>query len=278
MSRAHEIVHGKNLRQLTSSDMTPPQRTSEKFCASDADVTFESSDKVLIHIHRKNLETAAGGFPPSGFATHGQIVPLTEDAATLELLFQFIYPVRHPDLEDAGIEILGPLAEAAEKYEMFSLMNICKMCMRRLLPEHPVEVANYASKHGYIDILVQAAQFLLDIPLDKLARSLSAQLVIPWISYREAWSRAAFKGVTTRNLRFPANSACSACSKWLNDFPRNEEGPPHIHLWGHLEEKRSREALDGLYSIPHRMCVDVKPLQNQVEHELSKVPSFDTFL
>ena len=41
-----------------------------------------------------------------------------------------MYPKRHPDLETAAIEILAPLAEAAEKYEVFSALNMCKVRMK----------------------------------------------------------------------------------------------------------------------------------------------------
>ncbi|KAG6838120.1 hypothetical protein H0H87_003939, partial [Tephrocybe sp. NHM501043] len=77
-------------------------------------------DGVQFSIHRKNLETHAAGFPPSEFKTLDEIVYLTEDAGTLELLFQFIYPQRLPDVNAMSFEVVLPLAEAAEKYEVFS--------------------------------------------------------------------------------------------------------------------------------------------------------------
>ncbi|KAF8056512.1 hypothetical protein FPV67DRAFT_1530215 [Lyophyllum atratum] len=175
MPTAPDLIAGKEDKAKTS------RRTSENFCASDTDVTLVSCDNVLFHVHRKNLEVVAGGFPPSGFDTYGEEVPLTEDAATLELLFQFAYPRRHPDLKDVSIKTLERLAEAVEKYEFFSAMNICKMRMHHVLPKHPVEVANYASKHGYVDILVDVPPFLLDIPLDEVAKSLHPAFLAPWV-------------------------------------------------------------------------------------------------
>ncbi|KAG5637526.1 hypothetical protein H0H81_004222 [Sphagnurus paluster] len=162
--------------------LAPTRRISENFKAGNADVTFVSSDEVLFYIHRKNLETNAEGFPSAEFDTGGEIVPLTETAVTLELLFQFIYPRRHPDLEDTTFEILAPLAEAAEKYQVFSAMTICKIRMKDFLPQHGVEIFNYASRHGYKDILSAAAPSVLDIPLDELVKKLSLQLVVPWFT------------------------------------------------------------------------------------------------
>ena len=98
--------------------------------AADSDIIFESSDNILFHVHRKNLETHAAGFPPAEIDTCGETVQLTEDGATLELLFAFMYPRRHPDLESTPFVPLASLAEAAEKYEVFSAMNMCKIRMR----------------------------------------------------------------------------------------------------------------------------------------------------
>lgn len=93
--------------------------------ATDADVVFQSSDNFHFLVHRKNLETHTGGFPPSEFKTLNEVVPLTEDAATLDLLFQFVYPQRTPDVNSMAFEAVAPLAEAVEKYEVFSAMYIC---------------------------------------------------------------------------------------------------------------------------------------------------------
>jgi hypothetical protein len=48
----------------------------------------------------------------------------------LELLFQFIYPSRHPGLSDLKFCTLAMITEAAEKYEVFAAMNICEVRMR----------------------------------------------------------------------------------------------------------------------------------------------------
>lgn len=76
-------------------------------------------------MHRKNLETHAAGFPPAEFAANDEVVELTEDSTTLDLLFQFIYPRRPPDLNTIDFEVLYSLAEAAEKYELHFAMDLC---------------------------------------------------------------------------------------------------------------------------------------------------------
>lgn len=97
--------------------------------AGDADVIFESSDNVLFSIHRKNLEVATGAFPPSNFSTEGRNVALSESSSTLELMFQYVYPMPQPDVSSLPFESLALLAEAVEKYQVFPAILICKIHM-----------------------------------------------------------------------------------------------------------------------------------------------------
>jgi hypothetical protein len=97
---------------------------------TDSDVTFQSSDGVLFHLHKINLEVCAAGFAPPGTEARGEIVPLMETAVTLEFLFRFCYSERHPDVEAMKFDVLALLAEAAEKYQVFAAMNICKIYMK----------------------------------------------------------------------------------------------------------------------------------------------------
>jgi hypothetical protein len=76
------------------------------------------------------LKVSAECFAPPEFETRDEIILLTETALTLELLFQFCYPDGHPDVEGLEFSVLALLAEAAEKYQVFSAMNICRICMR----------------------------------------------------------------------------------------------------------------------------------------------------
>lgn len=99
--------------------------------ADDSDVTFRSFDGTLFRVHRKNIETHSEGFStPPGTSPQQETVSLTEDEATLELLFQYIYPQRQPDLTKIPFELLSQLAEAAEKYQVFAAIEICNVRMR----------------------------------------------------------------------------------------------------------------------------------------------------
>ena len=99
----------------------------------EADVIFQSVDRVQFHLHRKYIEVNTGAFPPAEFDTRGEITHLTETSTVLETLFQFVYPQRHPDLDDMDFDTVSAVAEAAEKYEVFYAMNICRIRMRYYL-------------------------------------------------------------------------------------------------------------------------------------------------
>ncbi|KAJ4465066.1 hypothetical protein J3R30DRAFT_3624216 [Lentinula aciculospora] len=79
---------------------------------SNTNLIIHSSDNVGFHLHKKNLE----------FSASDEIVLLTGSSATLEIMFQFVYPQRYPDLHKLDFESVMLLAEAAEKYEVFALI------------------------------------------------------------------------------------------------------------------------------------------------------------
>jgi hypothetical protein len=94
-------------------------------------VTFESCDKILFKIHRNNLKTHSEGFtPPDGtLSPNAEVVSLSERAQVLELLFQYMYPQRPPDLRKLDFKVLADVAEAVEKYQVYAAMEICNIRM-----------------------------------------------------------------------------------------------------------------------------------------------------
>jgi hypothetical protein len=90
---------------------------------------------MLFRVHRKNLEVHseafAGGQP---FSTKDEVVDLTETAAVLHLLLQYIYPQAPPKLEDVDINSLIGLAEAARKYLFHSVVETCEIRLKYVDP------------------------------------------------------------------------------------------------------------------------------------------------
>ncbi|KZP33083.1 hypothetical protein FIBSPDRAFT_1036239 [Athelia psychrophila] len=178
----------------------PPDLISERFCASDSDVTVRSSDGVLFKVHRKNLEVHSDIFAAAdsiatesaGNAKADEVVPLSEHSSVLELLLQYMYRQPQPDLKAVEFEKLADLAEAAEKYQVFAAIAICNVFMRNELEYHPLEVLVYAFKHDYSDLLDKAAVKVIAIapPVHRLASCLPSTLFVNWMIYFEHWTNA----------------------------------------------------------------------------------------
>ncbi|TFK64139.1 hypothetical protein BDN72DRAFT_802489 [Pluteus cervinus] len=164
---------------------------SKKFCHSSADIAIISSDDVQFKLHKKNLAFNTGGFPPLEFARGTNIeleqVNLSERGYILDLLFQFAYPQRYPDVKSLAVDILSELADAAEKYEVYGAISVCDIVMRFTIPTHPVEVFAYATRYNYLDLADEAAPFVLGTPLSDLADKLSADALTGWIRYLAWW-------------------------------------------------------------------------------------------
>jgi hypothetical protein len=87
---------------------------------------------VLFQVHRMNLEMHSEGFAAAGECTipaSSEALDLPETAAVLELLLQYMYRQPQPDLTQVKFVDLSDLAEAAEKYQVYPAMEICKVMM-----------------------------------------------------------------------------------------------------------------------------------------------------
>lgn len=99
--------------------------------SANTDVSFKSADGKVFYLQKKYLEFNTGGFPYAEFNTQdGEPIQLPESSMVLEALFRFTYPIIQPDLEDTSFEVVAAVADAAEKYVVFSAMNFCRLRMR----------------------------------------------------------------------------------------------------------------------------------------------------
>ncbi|KZP33561.1 hypothetical protein FIBSPDRAFT_310403 [Athelia psychrophila] len=165
------------------------QEVSDRFCGADSDITFRSCDEILFKVHRKNLETASEGFsPPEGTAAaESEVVSLTEDGKTLELLFQYMYPQRHPDLTKIDFMQLAELAEAAEKYQVYAAMDVCNIRMDEAFSDHSFEVMMYAMRHGYPELMDKSERKALEVSPTIAFESFTPQVYIAWTRYYAQW-------------------------------------------------------------------------------------------
>ncbi|KAF7968825.1 hypothetical protein HWV62_29226 [Athelia sp. TMB] len=163
-------------------------RISDHFCADDSDLTFRSCDGMVFKVHRNNLIAHSEGFsPPPNTDSQDEIVPLIESGDTLELLFQFMYPQKQPDLKKMEFKQLAELAEAAEKYQVFAAMGVCNIYMSEAYLEHPFEVMLYAMRHGYADIMDKAERKALEVSPTLAFDCFTPQVYIAWTRYYAQW-------------------------------------------------------------------------------------------
>ncbi|KAF8886681.1 hypothetical protein CPB84DRAFT_1684917, partial [Gymnopilus junonius] len=105
-----------------------------------------------------------------------------ESLKVLEVIFQFVYPKRHPKLQGLDFATLMEVAEAVEKYQVFSAMNICKMHLSNFLPKHTGEVFVHAMEHDYPELLDKTAIILSHSPLLGTLKTLPLHYILPWAS------------------------------------------------------------------------------------------------
>ncbi|KAF7362559.1 BTB domain-containing protein [Mycena venus] len=172
-------------------------RVSERFCASDADITISSADGVLFKIHRKNLEVHSDVFANAENATRpengAEIVHLTENSNVLDLLFQYMYRQPQPDLNGVEFATVADLAEAAEKYVVYSALGWCRMKMKQSVTTHPLEVLRYAARHGLGDLANESAQRSTGCRVSEALDTLPPDIFKTWILFYERWHQEKLK-------------------------------------------------------------------------------------
>ncbi|CAA7269257.1 unnamed protein product [Cyclocybe aegerita] len=298
------LQHGRGCDDMAETRAGNLGAVHTKFNAADADVVFQSPDGVQFRVHRRNLEIVTGAFPGSEFDTCGEITHLTEPARVLAVIFDFIYPRRYPDLKDLPFETLAEVAEAVEKYEVFSAMPTCETRLREFIPQRSLEILGHALKHGYSSLVAEAVPHICRLPLSTVMEKLPLHYLPAWVHYYEAWSSIfayarhslrgdnGFQSCQKIVLGSPlVSSCCQACraacvayitslqelntlsalkdalSFTFNPFP---SGQQYFHC-GNCNGTWGRT--DGIY-----LCYHFVTVSNSIKKGIDTIPPFDYFL
>ncbi|KAF4616175.1 hypothetical protein D9613_011245 [Agrocybe pediades] len=154
--------------------LEPDQYTvSPKFNDPNAEITFLSSDNVAFKIFRSHLKVNSAGFSPPENIDVTEAVLLPEASDVLEILFSFIHlpgeheQFRQPRLMDLEERLFFLVAEAAEKYIVSSLMNMCITLLSiSYCNKYPFQSLNHCARHGYTTEADLAAYAALGVPLN----------------------------------------------------------------------------------------------------------------
>ncbi|KAJ7189082.1 hypothetical protein C8R46DRAFT_1206180 [Mycena filopes] len=162
-----------------------PSKISTHFCFPDSDLTIASSDNVLFKLHHKHLSVHSDAFASAESATRpdnrDEVVHLCETADVLELLFQYMYQQPQPDLNTVEFAVLAGLAEAAEKYVVYSALGWCRAKMKESAAEHPLQVLEYAVKHGHPELASECAQYSMSSSVAEAMNVLTQSTFEKWV-------------------------------------------------------------------------------------------------
>ena len=99
-------------------------------CPFQADLVLVSSDGHRFGAHSQNLGEFTGGFPVNIAPANGEEVRMPDlDSQALPLFLQYVHHHRQPDLSNVPFRTLRQLAEAVEKYDVYSATEVCKVHM-----------------------------------------------------------------------------------------------------------------------------------------------------
>jgi gamma-glutamyltranspeptidase len=100
--------------------------------AIDPDVTLQSCDEKQFKVNMHDLQTYSAGFSPPSLTQfkRDDVVKLSEPSSVIKLLLQYMKPGPQPDLSKVDFEDLAGLAEAAQKYVVWSAIEVTKLQMQ----------------------------------------------------------------------------------------------------------------------------------------------------
>lgn len=216
------------------------QGVEAPFDDPSADLTLQSSDGHHFHVYRIILAQASLQFKTTFSlpqpATEGAtvpVLPLTEDAKSLDALLRIIYPTRSPKLP-GEVRVIKNILEAGRKYEIELVLDACAESLLDLVEkleeavdsEHEdgakdgqgnqfktlavttLQVYAIACQYGLEDVANKVAHVTLSLPLPVLVSThvpeldmLSASALQRLLDYRMECAKVASDFDSMENLQ-----------------------------------------------------------------------------
>lgn len=210
---------------------------------STADVILRPSgiqvkDDILAHkdVLARHSAIFAAASEASGGATTAQeqhdgrtldVVECSENKSTLERLVQYLYQDdKFPAPQNMEFSAVFALAEAAEKYEVWTLKQMLLAFLRERVAAYPYSIFTFACRHGYKALAVDAAmrtfesgRGALEPPGLKAALLGSTLAMAKWKALRQVlWANGAFKDhlqdPPSQQKCFGGTSFAGVCRLW----------------------------------------------------------------
>jgi hypothetical protein len=194
---------------LVALTMTTTVDAASPFDRSNADLVIRSVDGVDFRVHKCILAEASPFFEsmfslpqakseaaantPSPAANqqelkHGHpVLPVTEDAKTVEYFLRFCYPYENPKL--TNLDEVATMLSASMKYQLETLTGPLKQLLREHVDQSPVRVYALAVRHSMEDEARAAARVSLRYTLSEIAAQVPPELFdLPSIYYQRLLS------------------------------------------------------------------------------------------
>ncbi|TFK62874.1 hypothetical protein BDN72DRAFT_964285 [Pluteus cervinus] len=279
----HFKVHRINLKMHSDifADAEDISSLSSSSSASPSLIHVGSASPAPTH----GQDSSTSSTSSSTFKSSAEVVALSESAPVLELLLQYMYRQPPPDLSKVAFELLAGLAEAAEKYRVYYAIDGCRRAMRDSISVdgHAFQVLRWAVKHKHSDLIDEAAEAALSVPVQSLRSVLEPSLYLPWNEYQRSWADALSTEVirfrpTTNHWNTATRETDMPCEPWTHAFAllmHKLAGKPSQLL--KLDEvfKQSEDYL-------HTRCPECREVlagwKTAAERDIEKMPKFSKLI
>ncbi|TFK34131.1 hypothetical protein BDQ12DRAFT_727172 [Crucibulum laeve] len=184
-------------------------------CLVPADLVLVSSDGIRVGAHSHCLELYSGGFI-SVLPTISATEALEETAEVLEILMYYMHNGRQPSSRNIPFHILQALAAAAEKYLVYSAMEVLNLQMERYIPSHPLQVLIYAVKYDYPDLSDKAGPLSIGVPFETVLNETENRpdILLLWTRYREYYLEIVHTIYASEPAPVLHPGGIADCGKW----------------------------------------------------------------
>ncbi|KAJ3897721.1 hypothetical protein F5879DRAFT_813604 [Lentinula edodes] len=157
---------------------------------TSGDITFRSSDGVLFRIDKWRLALVSNAFPSVTSCSLNEVVELSENSDTLQILFIFAYPNWPiPDIGALSFCALVDLLNAADKYAFTAATEISLSHLQKYAQAHSSEIIILAGRHNYSTLLAAVAPYLVDLKGETIAAmGFSADICTKWVGSQKTLS------------------------------------------------------------------------------------------
>ena len=180
-------LHVESVGSSITSNLTwaMSQQFHDRYNFDDGDLTLLTSDNVKFRVHSAVLKVGSGVFRDMlelarpDTQNPSEPISLSETSATLERVFQFLYPADATLLKPATFKGAQDLCEIAIKYDMplaLSGMRLVILGTREYYIDDSIDVYIYACKHGWDDVadVASAATLTTGLSNERVMKKLKA--------------------------------------------------------------------------------------------------------